>query len=116
MARDLRPGSVTKKKYAHFNKGDREKGSPKGPCFRCGGKHWARDCPDKSDKRLKPPRQAHFVLMANREDEPPAADPEPDDTDSELSFETALDWNTTDSELSVETAREDEPPAAEQFF
>ena len=34
-----------KKRYANYNKGDREKGSPTCPCFRCGGKHWARDCP-----------------------------------------------------------------------
>ena len=84
-ARDL--GRVgDQKRYANYNKGDREKGSPKGPCFRCGGKHWARDCPDKGDHRLKPPRQVNFVLMATREDEPPTADLDLGTTDPELSF------------------------------
>ena len=61
-----------RKRYTNFNKGDREKGSPKGPCFRCGGKHYARDCPDRGDHRLKPPKQAHLVMMASRVYEPPA--------------------------------------------
>ena len=90
-----------KKRYANYNKGDREKGSPKGPCFRCGGKHWARDCPDKGDRRLKPPRQVNFVLMANREDEPLAADYDDDEEDicPLVSSSESSDNDSTDKDI-----------------
>ena len=46
------------------------------------------------------------MLVANREEDPSEAGPDGNNTDSELSFETVLDWRTTDTELDYETHRE----------